>query len=82
MQVHFYCKDPQSKTADDCPSFYQTSKGSWVVQGDALGDEVGAQLRGLKESETFLEIPQTLVDRFVQQYVEERYGVDLGPAPR
>ncbi|MGW6201499.1 hypothetical protein ACWF0M_35495 [Kribbella sp. NPDC055110] len=80
LTVRFYCKDPGSKSSDDCPSFYSTDRGSWVVQGQALGDEVGAQLRGLKPEETFLEVPQALIERFVHMYVEERYGVDLRPA--
>ncbi|GAA1580379.1 hypothetical protein GCM10009742_26030 [Kribbella karoonensis] len=80
LTVRFYCKDPRSKSSDDFPSFYSTDRGSWVVQGQALGDEVGSQLSGLKPEETFLEIPQELVERFVHMYVEERYGVDLRSA--
>ncbi|GAA2801763.1 hypothetical protein GCM10010522_19360 [Kribbella solani] len=80
LAVRFCCKDPGSKSSDDCPSFYSTNQGSWVVQGQALGAEVGAQLRGLKPEETFLEVPQALVDRFVHMYVEENYGIDLRSA--
>lgn len=50
------------------------------MQGDRLGKRIGALPRGLKPSETFLEIPETLVRLFVRKYVKERYGIDLGGA--
>ncbi|MFE3455812.1 hypothetical protein ACFXJ8_43610 [Nonomuraea sp. NPDC059194] len=80
MRLTFYCKDPDSKTKDDCPSFYRTSRGSWVVQGNRQGESVAVQLHALRDDETFVEIPEALAERFVHMYVEERYGVDLGQA--
>lgn len=80
VRLTFYCKSPTSKTKDDCPAFYRTDRQSWVVQGIRRGDSIGAQLRALGDDETFLEIPEALAERFVQMYVEERYGIDLGQA--
>jgi hypothetical protein len=78
LTMSFFCKSPGSKGEDDCPSFYRTDRGSWVVQGDRRGEEVAVQLRALKDHETFLEIPDALADRFVRMYAKECYGVDLG----
>jgi hypothetical protein len=78
--VTFYCKRPDSKINEHRASFYRTSRGAWIVQGDRRGDNVAAQLRALTPSETFLEIPENLVGLFVSKYVEERYGVHLDRA--
>jgi hypothetical protein len=77
LTVSFFCKSPDSKGDDDCPSFYRTDRASWIVQGDRRGEDVAVQLQALKEHETFLEIPDGLADRFVRMYVKERYGIDL-----
>ncbi len=80
MVVTFYCKRPDSTAGKDCASFYQTNRDSWIVQGDRRGEHVAEQLQGLKPSETFLEVPESLVELFVRKYVEERYGINLGGA--
>lgn len=74
----FYCKDPDSVDIDDCSAFYHTDRRSWIVQGKRRGAAVAAQLRALGEDETFVEIPEPLVELFVRRYVKERYGTDLG----
>ncbi|MEV0612853.1 hypothetical protein AB0I81_05970 [Nonomuraea sp. NPDC050404] len=79
LSLTFYCKDPDSKDVEDCPSFYRTSEGSWMVQGLRHGERVAVQLRALKDDETFVEIPDALAERFVRMYAKERYGVDLSP---
>jgi hypothetical protein len=76
----FYCKDPGSVDTDDCAAFYQTDRRSWIVQGKRRGGAVAAQLRALAVDETFVEIPEPLVELFVRRYVKERYGTDLGGA--
>lgn len=76
----FFCKDPDSVDTDDCPAFYETDRGSWIVQGKRRGDKVAAQLRALGDDETFVEIPEPLVKLFVRRYAEERHGTDLGSA--
>lgn len=79
----FFCKDPNSVDTDDCPAFYETDRRSWIVQGKRRGTRVAAQLRALGDDETFVEIPEPLVELFVRRYVKERYGTDLcGPAER
>ncbi|TMR91305.1 hypothetical protein [Nonomuraea basaltis] len=75
--VSFYCKDPVSTGTEDCPTFYRTNRSSWIVQGDRHDEHVKAQLRGLKPTETSVEIPERLVDQMVVMYAKERYGVDL-----
>jgi hypothetical protein len=75
--VSFYCKDPHSTGTEDCPTFYRTNRDSWIVQGDRQGDHIAKQLHGLKPSESFVEIPQRVVDHLVIKYVKERYGIDL-----
>lgn len=76
----FYCKDPGSVDTDDCPAFYQTDRQTWVVQGKQRGSKVAEQLRALADDETFVEIPEPLVELFVRRYAKERYGTDLGSA--
>ncbi len=80
--VSFYCKDPHSTGTADCPTFYRTDRASWIVQGDRQGKHIEAQLTGLKPTETFVEIPDRLVDRLVLTYVKEHYGVDLSGTAR
>jgi hypothetical protein len=49
----------------DCPTLYETPSGDYVVQGDRLTDpEALAQLRDVKDSETFVVIPRALLTRF------------------
>ncbi len=78
LTATFYCKDPESHGADDCETFYKTDRDSWLVQGKRRGPQVAAQLVGLAEDETFLEVSDRTVDAFARKYVKERYGVDLG----
>lgn len=80
LSLTFYCKDPASKTKDDCASFYRTDQRSWVVQGRRRGQDVAVQLHALRDDETFAEIPEALAERFVHMYAKERYGVDLSQA--
>lgn len=49
-----------------------------MVQGERRGQGVAAQLRALKQSEAFCEIPDDLAELFVITFVRERYGIDLG----
>lgn len=79
LRVTFFCKDPESKLLDDCASFYQTDRGSWIVQGQRCGPQVAAQLRALRDDETFVEIPEALVELFVERYLKGRDGTDLSP---
>lgn len=54
-------------TSDDgnCPTLYETETGDIVVQGDRLTDpEALAQLRDVKDSETFVVIPRELLTRY------------------
>ncbi|MGE7387488.1 hypothetical protein ACQKM2_18595 [Streptomyces sp. NPDC004126] len=55
-------------TSDDgeCPTLYEiVETGDIVVQGDRLTDPAAlAQLRDVKESETFVVIPRELLTRF------------------
>jgi len=78
LHVTFYCKDPGSVDIDDCAAFYKTDRRSWIVQGRRRGDAVAAQLHALAVDETFVEIPEPLVELLVHRYVKERYGTDLG----
>ncbi|SHL76227.1 hypothetical protein SAMN05216268_106108 [Streptomyces yunnanensis] len=50
----------------DCPTLYEVEEtGDIVVQGDRLTDpEHLAQLRDVKDSETFVVIPRELLTRF------------------
>jgi hypothetical protein len=80
LMVTFFCKDPDSNSAELCDSFYGTDCGSWVVQGKQRGEKVAAQLVALADDETFLEVSGPTVDLFVRMYVKERYGIDLAAA--
>ncbi|MFI6298870.1 hypothetical protein ACIBEJ_45285 [Nonomuraea sp. NPDC050790] len=77
LTATFFCKDPDSHGADDCETFYTTDRDSWIAQGKKRGSSVAAQLKGLADDETFIEISDRTVDAFVRRYVKERYGVDL-----
>ncbi len=71
MRLNFVCKDPASRTDDDCPAFYRTDKGTWVVQGWSMtGSEVRDQLRNLADNETYLEIPDGLVRLLAEKYMK------------
>ncbi|MGW3669385.1 hypothetical protein [Streptomyces sp. NPDC005141] len=50
----------------DCPTLYEVEEtGDIVVQGDRLTDpEHLAQLRDVKDSETFVVIPRELLTRY------------------
>lgn len=50
----------------DCPTLYEdTATGNIVVQGERLTDpDHLAELRDVKESETFVVIPRALLTRF------------------
>ncbi|TDD10458.1 hypothetical protein [Nonomuraea diastatica] len=55
-------------TSDDgqCPTLYETDRGTIVVQGDQVTDpEALAQLRDVLPGETFVEIPRELL-RFAE----------------
>ncbi|MBB5776241.1 hypothetical protein [Nonomuraea jabiensis] len=56
-------------TSDDgqCPTLYETDRGTYVVQGDRVTDpEALAELRDVLPGETFVEIPKALL-RFAQE---------------
>jgi len=45
-----------------CPTLYETDRGTFVVQGWQVTDpEALADLRGVLEGETFVEIPRELL---------------------
>ncbi|MEU2625868.1 hypothetical protein [Kitasatospora sp. NPDC007106] len=49
----------------NCPTLYETETGDIVVQGERLTDpEALAQLRDVKDSETFVVVPRALLTRF------------------
>lgn len=51
--------------AGDCPTLYETETGDIVVQGERLTDpEALAQLRDVKDSETFVVVPRELLARY------------------
>ncbi|NRQ40067.1 hypothetical protein HII36_50825 [Nonomuraea sp. NN258] len=55
-------------TSDDgqCPTLYETDRGTYVVQGDVVTDpEALADLRNILPGETFVEIPKDLL-RFAE----------------
>jgi hypothetical protein len=79
LRLTFFCKDPASVPGEDCATFYRTNRSSWVVQGDRREEpELISQLVALKPCETSVEVPEPLVELFVNTYVKERYGIDLG----
>lgn len=56
-------------TSDDgqCPTLYETDRGTIVVQGDQVTDpEALAELRHVLPGETFVEVPKELL-RFAQE---------------
>lgn len=78
LTLTFYCKDPDSNGSRECETFYETDRGSWIVQAKVRGPEVRDQLVSLAPDETFGEMSGRTVDAFVKKYAKERYGVDLG----
>jgi hypothetical protein len=47
----------------NCPTLYQTDRGTVVVQGSQITDpEALAQLRDVLDGETFVEVPTELVN--------------------
>lgn len=56
-------------TSDDgqCPTLYETDRGTYVVQGDLVTDpEALAELRNVLSGESFVEIPKELL-RFAKE---------------
>ena len=56
-------------TSDDgqCPTLYETDRGTYVVQGDQVTDHAAlGQLRNVLPGETFVEIPKELL-RFAKE---------------
>lgn len=78
LALTFYIKDPGSDGTQQCETFYETDRGSWIVQAKVRGDEVRDQLVNLAPDETFGEMSGRTVDAFVKKYVKERHGIDLG----
>lgn len=78
LALTFYIKDPDSNGSRECETFYETDRGSWIVQAKVRGDNVRGQLVSLAPDETFGEMSGRTVDAFVRKYAKERYGVDLG----
>lgn len=78
LTLTFYIKDPESDGTGDCETFYETDRGSWIVQSKVRGDDVREQLVGLAPDETFGELSGRTVDAFVKKYVKEKHGIDLG----
>ena len=76
--ITFYCKDPVSGADEDCETFYETNRGSWIVQAKTRGPEVREQLVALAPDETFGEMSDATINTFVKKYTKERYGIDLG----
>lgn len=78
LTATFYLKDPDSSGGDDCETFYETDRDSWIVQLKTRGAGVRDQLVSLAPDETFGEMSDRTVNAFVKKYAKERYGVDLG----
>jgi hypothetical protein len=76
LRINFYIKDPESDGTGDCETFYETDRGSWIVQAK-VRPGVRDQLVSLAEDETFGEMSGRTVDAFVKKYVKERHGIDL-----
>lgn len=52
----------------NCPTLYETDRGTVVVQGDKLTDrEALEQLRDVLDGETFVEVPRELLTRFAPE---------------
>lgn len=77
LTATFFIKDPESTGSEGCETFYETDRGSWVVQGKIRGPQVADQLVSLAADETYLEISGRTMDAFVRKYVKESHGVDL-----
>lgn len=73
----FYIKDPGSDGSQQCETFYETDRGSWIIQSKVTGPGVRGQLVNLAADETFGEMSGRTVDAFVKKYVKERHGIDL-----
>ncbi|MEV5198375.1 hypothetical protein [Streptomyces sp. NPDC053720] len=81
LTATFFCTDPESQGGIECETFYETDRGSWIVQLKKSGPKVRAQLVALADDETFGEMSGRTMEVFVRKYVRERYGIDLGVTP-
>jgi hypothetical protein len=81
LTATFFCTDPNSQGGVECETFYETDRGSWIVQLKKRGPKVRDQLVALADDETFGEMSGRTMDVFVRKYVRERYGIDLGGTP-
>lgn len=55
-----------------CPAFYETSAGSFVVQGYALSDGDAGKLEQLADNESGVEIPARLFEQIVDEGMRRR----------
>ncbi|MFF9566918.1 hypothetical protein [Streptomyces sp. NPDC014685] len=81
LTATFFCTDPESQGGVECETFYETDRGSWIVQLKKRGPKVQGQLVALADDETFGEMSGRTMEVFVRKYVRERYGIDLGVTP-
>jgi hypothetical protein len=71
MDLTFLFKLGSSGTGG-CPAFYETSGGSFVVQGYTLDDDAAGQMRQVAANESGVEIPAELRDQIGEHWARER----------
>lgn len=62
----------KSSGGGGCPAFYETSGGSFVVQGYQLDGASHDQMRQVAPNETGVEIPAELFDQIVDEGMRRR----------
>ncbi len=67
MRLTFVGKDPESNPTGS-PTVYRTDRGSWVVQGWVVTDQLALAQMDIPDGETCVEIP----DRMIQFFKEDR----------
>lgn len=71
MDLMFLFKLGSSGTGG-CPAFYETSSGSFVVQGYVLDATAAGQMRQVASDEAGVEIPAELFDQIVDEGMRRR----------
>lgn len=69
MKIKFMWKTGDSG-GGQCPALYE-APGGYVTQGTKLDGETRAQLRDLAPTEDAVYIPHDVIDRLVQQRMEQ-----------
>jgi hypothetical protein len=67
MKLNLLWQDDPNCPDNNCPAFYQTDDGRYVVQGDSVDDETRAQLSRLGAGEGAVVLSAAMIERIKKE---------------